>query len=160
MLAHRTSCYNPAVGSLRTVGAVSANLQPRHDDAEAAIFLDLAFQILENIAHEFHDLATAQASHVDVIAIQLALIIMPLSVDMHQIEFVNQSVALEQFQRAVDRAAVDAGVQFLRLAQKLSRIQMFGGRLHHAQNGSALLGHADSALGEVRLKAARNFCLR
>src|ERR1022692_707762 len=39
----------------RTRRAVSANFQPRHHDPEAAVFLHLPFQLLENIADELHD---------------------------------------------------------------------------------------------------------
>jgi hypothetical protein len=36
---------------------------------------------------------------------------------------------------------------------------VFGGGLHDAQNGAALLGHADAALREMCLQAAWNFSL-
>ncbi len=84
------------------------------------------------------------------------LVVVPLAVDLHQVEFVNQTVPLEQLQRSVHRAAIDAGVYLLCLAQELGRIQVFGGCLHHPQNGAALLGHADSAVGEMGLQPARS----
>jgi hypothetical protein len=36
---------------------------------------------------------------------------------------------------------------------------MLAGSFHHAQNGAPLLRHADAALREVRLQAARHFGL-
>jgi hypothetical protein len=44
---------------------------------------------------------------------------MPFAVDVHQVQFVNQTVALEQLQRPVHRAAIDAGIQLLAPAHPL-----------------------------------------
>jgi hypothetical protein len=82
-----------------------------------------------------------------------------LAVDVHQVELVNQTVPFKQLQGPVNRAAIHAGIQPLRPAQKLCRIQMFSGGLHHPQNGATLLGHADSAVGKVGLQAAWHFSL-
>src|ERR1700686_1590253 len=95
---------------LRTSRAVAANFQPRHHDPKAAVLLHLSFQFLKNVAYELHDLAATQAGHVDVIPIQLALVVVTLAVDVHQIEFVNETVPLQQLQRPVDRAAIYARV--------------------------------------------------
>src|ERR1700722_7587651 len=82
--------------SLRSpaVGAISANLQPRHNDPEPAVLFHLRLQLLKNIADEFHDLAATQARHVDVIAVQFTFVVMPLAVNVHQVEFVDQPLAL------------------------------------------------------------------
>jgi hypothetical protein len=81
-------------------------------------------------------------------------------VDVHQVEFVNQTLPLEQPQGSIHRAPIHAGVQFLCLAQKLGCIQVFAGGFHHTQNGPPLLGHADSTLGKMGLQSARYFGLR
>ena len=91
------------------------------------------------------------------VALQLALVVVSLAVDVHQVEFVDQSLPLEQPQRAIDRAAIDAGIDFLRLAQNLAGVEVLAGSLHHAEDGASLLRHANSALGEVRLQSARHF---
>jgi hypothetical protein len=85
---------------------------------------------------------------------------MSLAVNVHEIEFVNQPMPLQQPQRPVHSAAIHAGIQLLRLAQKLGCVQVFGRSLHHAKNRAALLGHAYSALGEVGLQSPRDFGLR
>ena len=139
------------LGLLRAGGAISADLQSRHHNPEAAVFLHLALQFFENIADEFHDFAAPQARHVDMVAVQFALVIVSLAVDMHKVEFVDQSVPLEQLQGSIDRAAIDAGIQLLRLAQELGRIEVFGGRFDHPQNGPPLLGHPDPAVDEMSL---------
>lgn len=94
------------------------------------------------------------------VAVELALIVVAFAVDVHEIEFVDEAVALEELEGAVDGAAVDAGIEFLGFAKKLSSVEMLRGGFHDAQDGAALLGHADSALGEVGLQAAGHLGLR
>src|SRR5580704_491820 len=107
-------CY--PIPLLRAPRAIPANLQSRYHNPEPAVFFHLSLQLLENIAHELHDLAATQARHVDVVPVQLALVVVSLAVDVHQVEFVNQSMPLQQPQRPVHRAAIHARIQFLRLA--------------------------------------------
>src|SRR5271166_484223 len=131
--------------------AISADLQPRNQHPEPAVFFNPLFQFFEFVAHELGDLSTAQTRHMDVIASQPALVIMTFAVDVHQIELVNHPMPLEQPQSPVHRAAVYAGIDLLRLAQNLARIQMFAGRLHHAENRAPLLRHTNSALSKLSL---------
>jgi len=69
-------------------------------------------------------------------------------------------VAFQKAKGAIDGATVDAGVQFLCLAEDLAGIEMLAGRFHHAEDSAALLGHPDSAFGKLSLQAARHFGLR
>jgi hypothetical protein len=150
----------PESSLFATGGAISGDFQSRHHDPEPAVFLHLPLESLENIAHEFQALARAQTSQVDVIPVQLALVIMILAMDVHEVRFVDQPVPLQQLEGAADRAATHAGIQLLGLAQELGGIQVFGRNLHHAQDGAPRLRHPDSALREVGLETARHFRLR
>jgi hypothetical protein len=140
--------------------AISANLQPRNQHPESAVLLHLSLQPLKAVTHKLCDLPAAQTRHVNVVALQLALVVVSLAVDVHQVEFIDQPLPLEQSQRSVHRAAIDAGIQFLRLPQNLAGIQMLARSFHYAQDGTPLLGHADPALREVCLQSARHFSLR
>jgi hypothetical protein len=142
------------------LGAVTADLKARDEDVEATILFNLLLQLLKAVADKFGNPAAAQAGHVNVVASQPALVVVAFAVDVHQVEFVDQAMALEQAQRAVDRAAVDAGVEFLRLAENLGGVEMLAGGFHDAEDGAALLGHPDAAFGKVGLQAAGNFGLR
>ena len=93
------------------------------------------------------------------VALQFSLVVMPLAVDVHQVQFVDESMALQQPKSAVYRAPVYARIDSLSLAQNLTRVEMFAGRFHHAENRAPLLRHADSALGKLRLQPARCLCL-
>ena len=126
---------------------------------EAAVAFDLALEPLELIADELRDLAATQAGGVDVIAGEPALIVMTFSVDVHEIEFVDQPVALEKIERAIDGAAIDGSVEGLSLAENLTGIEMLFRGFDHGEDGAALLGHANAPVGEMRLQTSRHFGL-
>jgi len=130
-------------GSNTALSAVSANFQTAHDNVEAAIALDLTFEAIEKIALEFHDLAAAQAGHVDVIALWTALIKMFLTLHMHEIEFVDQTMPLEKAERTVDSNAVNPGVEFARVTENLCSVEMLLCRFHDAKNRASLVGQSN-----------------
>jgi len=125
----RNSSGEPGGAALR---AVSTDLQPADHDVEAAIALDLALQAVEKIALELHYFAASQASHVDVIPLWPAFVVMLLPLHVHQVEFVYQPLALEQIERAINRDPVDVRVDFARAAKNLAGVQMLLRRFYHA----------------------------
>jgi hypothetical protein len=125
-----------------------------------AIGLDLLLELVELVTDELGNFAAAQARHVNVIFRQLAFVVVAFAVEVHEVEFVDEPVALEQAQGAVDGAAIDAGIKALGFAQDLAGVQVLVGGFDNAQDGAALVGHADPALGKVRLETARDFGLR
>ena len=142
------------------MGAVPADFQTRNEDVEAAILFDLLLQPFKTVADKFRDLPATQAGHVNVVASQAPFVVVALAVDVHEVEFVDKAMTLEQAQGAVHRTTVDAGVEFLGLAENLAGVEMLAGSLHDAEDGAALLRHADAAFGKVRLQAAGDFGLR
>jgi hypothetical protein len=112
---------------------------------EAAVALNLSFQTIEQSALEFGDLAASQTGHMDVIALRATLVVVLFSLHVHEIEFVHQAVSLEQTERAIDRYAVDMRIKFAGVTQNLARIKMLFGGLDHAQDGAALMRHAQAA---------------
>ncbi len=93
----------------------------------------------------------------DVVAAQLALIIVAFAVDVHQVELVDHPLPLKQMQGPVYRAAVDGGVDFLCLAQNLAGVEVLLGGFDDCENGPSLLGHADARGWPVALAGAREF---
>ena len=73
---------------------------------KAAIAFQLVLQRIEDFTYKFSNLPTAQASHVNVIRAQFALVVMAFAVQMHEIEFIDQPLPLQQFERAINRAAI------------------------------------------------------
>src|SRR5947209_11682895 len=114
---------------------------------EPTFLFHLVFKRVESLAYKFGYFAAAQASHVNMILAKLAFIVVSFAIQVHQVKFVNQSLPLQQSESPIRRAAVDSRVCFLRLAQDLAGVQMLVGRFDYAENGTALTGHAHTALG-------------
>ena len=88
-----TSCNRSACGA--ALRAVPTDFEPADDDVEPALALDLSLKPVEQIAFEFGNFSAAKACHVDVIALWAAFVEVLLALHMHEVEFVNQAVAVE-----------------------------------------------------------------
>ncbi len=128
-----------------TLAAISANFQPAHHDMEAAIALNLSLETVEQIAFEFHDLSTTQARHVNVIALGTTLVIMFFSLHVHEIEFIDQAVALEKTKSAIHGNAIDSGVKLACVPENLRGIEVLLGGFHHAENRASLVSESHPA---------------
>lgn len=95
----------------------------------------------------------------DVVALWTALIVMFLSLHMHEIKLVHQTVSLEQAQSTVDGYSINVGIETARTAQELAGIQMLFGGFDHPQDRSALTRHAQAARHQFGLKTSRGFRL-
>jgi hypothetical protein len=118
---------------------------------EAAIALDLPFQSIEKIALKFGDLPTAEARHMDVVSLRATLVVMFLALQMHEVEFIDESMALKQIEGAVDSNSIDVRIQSARLAKDLAGIQMLLGSFDNTEDGPALARHPQSTRHEFRL---------
>ena len=67
----------------------------------------------------------------DVIALRTTLVKMFLALQVHQVKFVNQAVALEQAECAIDGDAVNPGIHFAGAAQDLAGVEMLLRGFHH-----------------------------
>jgi len=107
-----------------------------------ALALDLSLESLEEIALKLCDLSAAQAGHMNVITLRSALVKVLLALHVHQIEFVDQAVALQQLQGAIDRYPIDPRVDLACVPENLCGIQVLLSGLHNAQNCAALVSQA------------------
>ena len=140
-----TVCNNLFGGSAAALGAISAHFEPAHDNVKTAIALDLTFETVEKIAFEFHDFAAPQACHVDVITLRASLVEMLLALHVHEIKFIDQTMALEQTERAIHSDAVNPGIQFACVAKNLRRIEVLLSRFHDREDGASLVSQAHAA---------------
>ena len=85
----------------------------------------------------------------NVIARAVALVEMAIAAQMQQIELVNQAVALEQINRAVNGDARDIGIDLLGAIQDFTRVQMAAGSFHHLHENSPLPRQSNAARGEL-----------
>jgi hypothetical protein len=134
--------------------------QPHYYDMEAAVSLNLPLQAIKEITFEFRNLAAAQARHVDVVPLGAAFVEVFLALHVHEIEFVNQPVSLEQSERAVNRDPVNLRVQPAGAPQQLAGIEVLLGGFHHTENGAALARHAQPPRHQFRLEASRDLGFR
>jgi hypothetical protein len=141
------------------LGAIAAHFEAADDDVEAAVALNLTFQTIKQVAFKFCDLATAEASHVNVVALRAAFIEMLFAFHVHEIKFVNQAVTLEQIESAIDGNPIDLRIDFAGPAENLASVEMLFGGFDDAENGAALAGHAQAAGHQFRLESARNLGL-
>jgi hypothetical protein len=153
-----TSCNRSACSA--ALGAVTANFEPADDDVEPALALDLSLEPVEQIAFEFRNFSASKAGHVDVIALWAAFVEVLLALHMHEVEFVNQTVAFQEIQRAIHSHAIDAWIEPPRLAKNLRGIQMLLRGFNHAENGPSLVRHSQATGHQFGLQAPRNFSLR
>jgi hypothetical protein len=134
--------------------AVAAYFRARGGDGDPAIFFDLLFQLLVERRLELADRSAFQTGDVDVIAGAVAFIEMLVATQVQQIEFIDQAVAFQQIDGAVDGHAMDARVKLLRAVQNGAGIEMALGAVHHLEQNFSLTGQAHAAFGEGFLQAA------
>src|ERR1700758_3880453 len=152
---------NASVGGCRAaVGAIASHFETRDDDVKPAIALDLPFEAIEQVAFKFHDFAAAETGHVNVVALGPALVEMLFALEMHEVQFVDQAVALQQAEGAVHGDAIDLGVDAAGLAQDLAGIEVLAGGFEDAEDSTPLPRHAQPARHEFRLQAPRSLGLR
>ncbi len=80
-----------------------------------------------------------------VIALRAALIEVSLALHVQQVQFIDQSLPLQQGQGAIDGDAVDRGIYLGSLAQNLCGVEVLFCRFDDFQDDTALPGQADSA---------------
>ena len=115
---------------------------------------NLFLQLFVQSAFEFAHLAATQAGDVDVIARPMSFVVVPVATEMQQVQFVDETLLLEQINRAVDGNQVNARVNFLRPLENLIDVQMLLRIVHHLQNDATLAGHADATGGHSLLNLA------
>ncbi len=83
------------------------------------------------------------------IARAVALVEMAIAAEMKQIEFVDQPVALEQVNRAVNGDARDIGVDLLGAIQNFACVQMAPRGFHYLHENAALARQTNASRGEL-----------
>ncbi len=100
---------------------------------------------IEQVALKLLHFAATQASHVHVVALRTPFVEVPFPLHMQQVEFVHESLALQQRQRPVHGNAINVGVDPGGLAQDLRGVEVLLGGFDDFQNDAALARHANPA---------------
>jgi hypothetical protein len=77
------------------VRAITSALQAGDHDVELAVALNLPFEAVEKIALEFRDLSATQARHVNVVPLWTSFVKVLLSLHMHQVQLIHQTMAFQ-----------------------------------------------------------------
>jgi len=107
-------------------------------DFDAAIVSDLTFQLLEEAGFKFADFATAQAGDVNVVARTVCFVIMLIAAEMQEIEFVDQAMALQEIEGAIDGDAMDVRIDALGALEDFVGGEVALGAVHHLEKDAAL----------------------
>ena len=134
--------------------AVSAYLGARCCDFNSAIFFNLFFQFFVDGRLEFADGAAFQASDVNVIARAVAFVKMLIAAQVQQVKLIDQSIAFQQIERAVDRDAMDSRIDFYGSIEDGASIEVALGAVHHLENDFSLAREANTPLSESFLQTA------
>jgi hypothetical protein len=127
------------------LGTVATHFETSDHNVEAAISLNLTLQAIEKVAFKFRNLAASQTRHVDVVPLRTTLVEVLLTLHVHEVEFIDQSVTLQKSKRAIDRDPVDLGIDPPRPPQQLTGVKVLLSSFHHTQNGPALTRHTQPA---------------
>ena len=88
------------------------------------------------------------------ISLRASFIKMFFALQVHEIEFIDQSLALEEVKGAVDGDAIDLRIEFLGAAKNSGGIEVLLGGFDDTQDHFALAGHAKSAGHELGLETS------
>ena len=105
---------------------------------------DFLFELVEHGAGELFYPAASKTSQVNVFASGFHFVIMLFALQMHQVQFVDQPMLLEQFEGPVHGGAIDIREASLGDFQQGSGIHMPIGLLNNFNENAALLGQANA----------------
>ena len=91
----------------------------------------------------------------DVVARAMAFVEVLVTPEVQEIEFVDQAVALEQIESAINSDTMNAGIDFLRAFEDGAGIEMAFGIIHYFKQNFSLAREAYAALFEGRLETSR-----
>ena len=93
----------------------------------------------------------------DVIARAVAFVEMLIATQVQQVQLVDQAVAFQEIERAVDRDAMDSRIDFYGAIEDGAGIEVALGAVHHLENYFSLAREANALLGERFLQTAGAF---
>jgi len=87
----------------------------------------------------------------------VGFVVVTIAAEMEEIEFVDQALALEKIDGAVNGDKVNGGIDFLGAFKDLIDVEVLFGVVHDAENDAALAGEPDSLFAQSFLEMARGF---
>jgi hypothetical protein len=140
-----TARFFPAALTTCRVAAVAtaaANFQSNHSNLKSVLAGYFRLQALEQRAGELLDAPTLETRQMNMIHIRLHFVEVLLTVQVHQVEFINQPKFFQKFQSPVHGRPIDLTVTFSRKRQQGSRVQVAFRFLNRFQQDLSLSGDA------------------
>ena len=134
--------------------ANAADFSAAHRDIDAAVARDLLLQLFVQLAFHFSHFSTMQTGDVNVVARAVAFVEVPVAAKVKQVELVDEPMAFQQIDRAIDGNARDVGIDFLRALEDFAGVEVAARGLHHLQKHSALAREPDSTGAKFALQAS------
>ena len=136
------------------IGAVAADFGASYCDFYLAVAFDLFFQLLEERAFYFPYFSAAQTGDVNVVAQAVAFVIVLVAANVEKVKLVDEAVALEHIERAIDGDAMDVRIDFLGAFENGSGVEVLVGVVHDLNENAALSSEANFLGRESGLQAA------
>lgn len=95
----------------------------------------------------------------NVVARAMAFIEVTITAKVEKVELVNQAVALQEINGAVDGDASDARVKALGALKNLGGVEVAPRCFHHLKQNAALAGEPDATGGQFLLQASRRLMI-
>jgi hypothetical protein len=138
-----------------TVVADTTYFRAGDSDLDIAIGGDLLFELFVQPRFKLADFATAKARDVNVVSRAMRFVIVAITAQVKKIEFVNETLALQEIDGAVDSDEMNFGIDFLGALKDLVHVKMLLGGIHYLEDNPPLPGKPNTALAESVLKMTR-----
>jgi hypothetical protein len=119
-----------------------------------AVAGDLVFELFIETRLKLADFATTQTGNVNVVAWAVSFVVVAVAAKMKKVKFINEALALEKIDGAVNGDQVDFGIYFLGALEDLVDIEMLFGRVHYLEDDTTLARDANASLPEGSLEMA------
>jgi hypothetical protein len=139
----------------QAIVADAAHFGAGNGDFDVAVPRDLVLELFVKAGLEFANLAAAETGDVDVISRPMGFVIVTVATEMEKIEFVDEALALEKVDGAVDGNEMDVGIDLLGALEDLIDVEMLFGTVHDLEDDAALASKANAPLAQRLLEMAR-----
>jgi hypothetical protein len=160
-----------ALGRRQTGSGISARLflaaiatKPSHfgsrdGDLKIAVARNLPFQIFVEFTFKLTNPSAANTCHVDVVPRAVAFVEVAMAAQVKQVEFIDQAVLFEKFERAVNGNPGNIRIHLLRKFEDFAGVQVLSRAFHYLQHHPTLASQANTASAQLTLQTARRLVL-
>ena len=128
------------------VVADAADFGAGDGDLDVAVAGDLLLELFVEAGFEFANFAAAETGDVDVVAGAVGFVVVAIATEMEKVEFVDETLALEEIDGAVDGDEMDVVIDLAGTFEDLIDVEMLLGAVHDLEDDAALTCESYTAL--------------